>query len=118
MRDFTTEEVIKIIPMDEAKRKELLQKYASATDDEKYVLGRAAWNVFHTFREQVTNLIYSEFMQQIIDGKRTKTPTIMDEVEQEVEHEFEELIAGKHEEMSEISDIRSRLEAFIKKPSN
>lgn len=118
MRDYTTEEVIKIIPMSADKKKEILDNWSSYEEERQYLVGRACWKIFHEFRQQVTDFVYNEHMSEVESGKRKLSDDMMDDVEKDVEGIFAEFLAGKQEEHEEISAIRSKLENFIKPDSN
>jgi len=113
MREFTTEEVIKIIPLDQAKKDEILNAWPSYEEERKYTVGRECWKIFHTYRNELTGFIHTEYTREVELGKRKMTPTFLDEVEKEVESVFNELLAGKQSERKEISEIRSKLQNLI-----
>lgn len=115
MRDYTTEEVIKIIPLDEERRKQILNDYPTYEEACKYEVGRACWRVFHQFRKEVTDVIYLEFMNEVEAGERKMDETFMDSIEKAVDEEFTQILNGKIVERSQIHEIRSKLEGLMEK---
>ncbi len=113
MRDFTTLEIIKIVPMSKELREELISHWETYEEERKYLISRACWQSFHEFRDKVTQFVYNEFLTEVEGGRRKMTDTFMEDVDKEVESVFNEMLAGKQNEREEISQIRSRLQNLI-----
>lgn len=99
--------------MKEDLRKEIQSQFDSYEPERQYMVGRACWKVFHTFKKEVENVIYNEFMQQVEAGNRKLDENIMNDVDAELEKELVEIMNGKQIEHNEMSEIRNKLQTMM-----
>ncbi len=112
MRQLTTKEVIKALPIEKETKSKLIDQFDSMEEGKKGDVTFICWKAFHQMRKILNDAKYDEFMLQVGEGNRTLTPTFMQEVEDAAWQEIEDMISGKKEENDKLAHIRKQLQTF------
>jgi len=95
MTNYTTKDIIKILPLEDQYRKNLLEEYDSYDEAKKYEVSSVCWKKFNEMTEQLAEKAYDFFLEEVAAGKRTMSPTLMEEAYKEVHAEYEDIINVK-----------------------
>lgn len=116
MREYTTQEVIKIIPLDKDIREELINDFDSYDEEHKLAVAKICWPSFHKLVAVLRTKYNAQILEEITAGTRViaKDSSLIDEIELAVEKELNERLDGKVEEQVELSSLREKLKSLSK----
>ena len=118
MHDFTVKDIIKIVPLEEALRKELLANFDSYPQAQKFDIESSLWNAFTELTEELKKIKFEEFVKEIALGKKNTRTDLMNEAEKEVYKDYEDILSGKMEEIQQIDSVREKLAELMQKKSD
>lgn len=116
MQALTTEDLIKMLPFKEEFREELLDKYASFTDDQKYSIERIVWDYYDEIYEERLQKNMDLAMERAKHNEEKMDHDFYKRVNQQTEQELQEEFS-KSETTVDLSEAREELEEIIKKPA-
>jgi hypothetical protein len=118
MKNLKTLDVIKIVPLEEVMRQQLLAEYDSYDDARKYDIQEIVWAAFHEMREQLIDLKYQEYLEDVEKGIKPLANDLYDQAVAAVWKNFDEILAGNRQDATEIDSIRTKLQALIGSSEN
>lgn len=111
MKKITTKQLLKILPMSEEVRGEILGKFDSLSDDQKLEIKKLCWMMFF---ELLNDKIRHELDQALvtIEDEKKKGTGLYKEVEERVLKEFREKLM-KEAEKETVGKVREELEKVV-----
>ncbi|HRN70687.1 MAG TPA: hypothetical protein PLS49_05905 [Candidatus Woesebacteria bacterium] len=113
MKQFTIQEIIKIIPIDKELRDELISMYDTYSEEKKLAMTQIVWNAFGQVEDALKSYWTERVMLEVSEGKRQIETNLEDEVFKEVQKELEDRLTGKKEDQQKLNDVRTQLEKLI-----
>lgn len=110
---ITLETLLKVSPMNESIRSQLLEKLNTLSDDQKFRLSTACWTALSLQFEARYKAKVAEAMLEIQEGKKTYTKEDFERMENELYTEFAKLLKSA-ESAEEITTVRQELEKYKK----
>lgn len=113
MFNINFENVLKILPLHSEYKKVLQSEYEQYDEDLKFNVLMILYRTFNEYDVMLTEAKFSEYMAEVVEGKRKLSKTMYLEAKKEVYKEFAEILAGKREEQKEIEQIRQKLQSYL-----
>ena len=109
MNQFTTKQLLQILPMSEDIRKNILEKYDSLTEDQKLEINKICWLMFFELYNDKTQ---QEFQKTLSDFKNSKRPlknTLYQDIGNDVYMELRKILLEKSEKET-VDKVRDELQ--------
>lgn len=112
---ITLKTLIKVAPFSAEKRKMVLEKFDTLSDDQRYLLAKAAWTGLSVQYHAGLKYEKEKLLLEVKDGKRTYNQNDFTEAEVKVLHDFAQRLesAGSEEQ---ISEVRQQLDKYKTQP--
>jgi len=109
---FTVEELLKIIPVEESLRQDILTNYSSWTLDQKAITNEMLWDEFSKFFDVVKKTAYDVLFQtKFGDNKYEGNINLWSEADKLAWKYVSELNAGKKEDDLLVEKLRQELKS-------
>ena len=115
MRDFTTTEIIRALPLERNFKKKLLLEYEDMSENDQLAVVQIVWDAFIDFQEALEQYYIDKVNVEVASGDRICEGDLMDEVDREVEKEIERRIVDEHSEKKDLEDVRKQIELILDK---
>lgn len=115
MQKFTTKQLLKILPISEKLRKEILSKFDSLSEDQKLGIKKICWLMFFEF---YNNKVAYEFKKRLLAIKNKKGELknkFYQEIEKEVYKELREILLQEAEKETVVK-VREELKKHFRRP--
>lgn len=110
---LTTREILQLLPMDEDFRKELLETFDSASEEQQFRLSLVAWQQYYAYK----NLKLKENIQVNLAKPATDTDAPGEDFFQKVEEKTEKELASETttaESATKLDEVRKAMEQIVK----
>lgn len=105
-------DVLKILPFDEAKRTEFISKIDSFDVNTRAQMESICWSLFTEYYEGLADIKYKELLQKATKNGHTLTHGLMDEAYEKVHEDFENVLNGKRQDTQQIQAIQEKLQSL------
>lgn len=112
--NYTTKELLKIIPLDEDLRTSLLKEYDTYGESKKVEIDFTCIDIFSEMTEVLADIKFRQFLDEVQEGKRKLTTDLMDQAKEAVLQDYEDMLSGKKHEQEQIESIREKLQSLAK----
>ena len=112
MKDYTIHDIIKLVPLSDQRRTQLLTGFDTYDKGKQIELKNTIWTAFHKMTDKLARIKYDEFLQDAQEGKRQLTPTLMQEARMAVHQDYEDKLAGKKPEKQQMEEVRETLQTI------
>lgn len=116
--DITIQEVIKILPMEQAKRESLLEEFKNGSNADNYDVSLVLWRAFHDLYEQLTELKFQQLQYETASGKKPMSSNLYNDAKRLVWEDFQNILSGKKAEIDQMEEIRAKIRATIGETGN
>lgn len=113
--ELTTKDIIKILPFEEAFKRDLLDRYDNLAPDERYTVEQLLWDLYD---EIYTLKLQGKIEAALEPGSTSKFP-LDDEFYRNVKQEVDEEMMSESTKLVETVDLqaaRDKLQSLIKEP--
>ena len=116
MEKFTTKQLLKILPMSEEIRNEVLGKFDSLSEDQKLAIKKFCWLMFYQLLNDKTQYAFKKALLDVKEGKGKLKSNLYQEIEKQALKELKKALLQEAEE-SAVEGVRSKLKQFFRKSS-
>lgn len=112
MKTYTSEDLIKILPLSDERKTTLLQKIKNGNEDILYEIQKVLWKYFFIMEEEITKLKYEEFLTDAADGKQPLKGNLYQLAQDAAYTYFDEILSGKTHESQQMDELRAKLKTI------
>jgi len=107
--------VIRIIPIEEDLRDELLRDFDGYDEKKQFVVTKVCWDVFDELEDALEQHARTQIMQEVAAGKRKIEKDYKTEIRIAVDKELEERMSGKRSDEKKIENVRKQIEELLQR---
>jgi len=113
MKQYSTIEIIRALPLEDAVRTRLLETYPEMDSDAQLEISTICWEAFHKMRAEIQRYWEERIMKEVADGTRKleKAPDVT--IYELVWEEIENRMSGKVYDDAKLDAVRSQLQKLI-----
>ncbi len=112
MNNLTIQELVKLLPITQEQKDEVMKDYESFDEDKKLRVARVLWSAFYELKHSLEVVKYQEFLAEVETGKRTLSGNMIADVREAVWKDFTDVLSGKIEASEQMETIRGKLKAL------
>lgn len=113
MKKLTLVDIAKILQLGQETISELEQNFNSYSPDKKYYVHKTLWDGYDELKHRLAKLKYEQLLTEIDEGKRELMSDLYREALKLVAKDFEDILAGKPQEIEQIETIREQLKTTL-----
>lgn len=114
MLDLNIKTVIRILPMEDDLRAELLRDFDSYDEKKKFVVTKVCWDEFDRLEDVLEGYARNKVTEEVASGTR-KVDDFNIAIHEEVQAMLEERASGKVRDNEKIAHIRQHIEELLNK---
>ncbi len=109
MKKYTISDLATVLQLDKSVKEDLRINYENYNEDLKYEIQKVLWDGVHELKNRLAKLKHEEMLLEVDEGKRELTTDLYQQAVKAVWQDFDDLLAGKKNDISQIEEIRSKL---------
>lgn len=113
MNQLNAKQLLKILPISEEIRNDVLNKFDSFSEDQKLTLRKLCWTMFFQLLNDQTNYEFQKALLEIKDKKRGLEKNTYQKIEDQVFNQLKQKLLI-HADKSAVADVRNKLQQFFK----
>lgn len=112
--NFTTKEILKLIPLDNTLREQILKEYDSYGDGKKYDMGTIIWDAFTQLTNALIDLKFKKYMFEVENKQRKLTTDLYIKAKEAVYQDYDDILSGKKQDREQMEAIQKKLQSLAK----
>ena len=113
MNQLTTQQILKILPMSEDIRTDILTKFDGFNEDQKLSLRKLCWTMFFQLYNDQVNYEFQKTLLEVKDKKRGLQKNMYQKIEDQVFNQLKQKLLI-HADKSAVENVRSKLQQFFR----
>jgi hypothetical protein len=113
MKTYTIFDILTILGLEENYKGNLRRKFNSYSDGLKYDIQKIIWDSLYDLHKKLSMVKYQQFLEEARLGKRPLLSDLYNQAKAAVWQDFDDILAGRPQELKEIDEIRAKLQTFI-----
>jgi hypothetical protein len=113
---ITVKHLLQILPLDEDLKWDLLGKFDSLSDDQKFEIRKLCWSMYFTLLKNKERYELEKTLSEIKENKRKMSSKLFNEIKEKIDKEFKIKI-HEADQVIEIEKARNDILQIIKKNS-
>lgn len=112
MKQITVSQLLKLLPMEDKLRQEILSELPKYNDDQKLSLSRLCWMMYYELIEAETQYEFKKMLVDAKDGRRKLSSDMYQQIENQVVMRFKRNLR-EEQEAEMVDEVREKLKAIV-----
>jgi len=112
MKKFTIFEIAKLLNFNDQEIKDIETDYKASDEAKRCETMDIFYDSYFELLDKLAKIKYNQFMEEASEGKRELKTDLYQQAKRAVWTDFENILAGKPQEVDQLDEIRNKLKNF------